>query len=150
VNILFNSQTPEYAWLSNFWPADMHLEIDGRRYRFTCVEGVYQALKNTEWTVENITPFEYMNGWEARKAGKAITLRHTWNDEKAEIMRLLSEIKYQQHPDLLQALIATGDDHLWHLSPWDGFWGAKQQGDSMVGLNMLGEMLMDIRSLERW
>ena len=51
--------------------------------------------------------------------------------------------KFEQHPDLARNLVATGDARLVEESNMDAFWGIGKKG---IGQNMLGVLLMEVRS----
>jgi ribA/ribD-fused uncharacterized protein len=54
--------------------------------------------------------------------------------------------KFETHPDLREALLATGDEELVENAPDDYYWGRGADGS---GANHLGKILMEVRSLLR-
>ena len=76
-----------------------------------------------------------------------------WVEHRRQIMVDALLLKFQQHPELLEALLATGDSTLVEASPLDRIWGIglratdplASQPDNWRGLNLLGECLMVVR-----
>lgn len=142
--ILFNSKTLETAWLSNFAWSQFWLNTSLGPKQFCCVEAAYQCAKHRpeDLTLEVIHRWCRMEGLEAKRAGKAIAVRPDWETRKVGVMRMLLERKFAPGTDFAARLLATGDERLVHLSPWDLFWGADDAG---YGENLLGKLIMGIR-----
>lgn len=129
-----------YAFLSNFWPVE--ITLDGKTY--PSVEHAYQAAKTTDQT-ERDDIRRVTKAGVAKKLGKAVTLRHGWDDIKLETMRALVWQKFE-NPYLREKLLATGDQPLIEGNTWgDTFWGVCDG----VGENHLGLILMNIRDRVR-
>jgi ribA/ribD-fused uncharacterized protein len=64
-----------------------------------------------------------------------------WEEKKVEYMKLVMQLKYEQHEDLRHILINTGLRPLIKCS-FDSFWG---DGGNGKGQNILGKILMSIR-----
>lgn len=61
-------------------------------------------------------------------------------------MRTVIKAKFDQNPDLLQRLRATGNAHLVEHTQNDAFWGDGSNGPTIgPGQNMLGQILMQFR-----
>ncbi len=119
----------EYRFLSNFY-----IEPDG-----THVEDEYQSAKTDPPAVELRTMFPGA----AKRAGRKLKLRDDWDSVKVQVMADLVFWKFQNHPELLEKLIATGDEELVEGNNWgDMFWGAC----GGRGLNHLGRILMQVRA----
>jgi hypothetical protein len=93
---------------------------------------VYEAVKNAPTAAEcfriaRANDQFKRSDWDARK--------------KLEMFRGLV-FKFQQHPDLRDKLIATGEIPLIENSPVDAFWGCGSDGS---GKNYLGLMLGNVR-----
>lgn len=69
-------------------------------------------------------------------------LRGDWEEVKDGVMREAVLAKFQQHSDLLSLLLSTGDAKLIEHTRNDSYWG---DGGDGSGLNMLGQILMDVR-----
>lgn len=133
--ILSNSRTPEWSWLSNFHPCDIVYE----GILFPSVENFYQAMKfdMTVWhRFINITAAESKTLADSMEITTA-----NWKVVRHDVMRIGLRLKFQ-HSELRQRLLDTGVEDIYHLSPWDLHWGVNRE---MVGENVLGKMLMEIR-----
>lgn len=69
-------------------------------------------------------------------------IRSDWNTVKDEIMKLALLNKFEQHSDLGQKLIDTGEKKLVEHTSNDSYWG---DGGDGKGKNRLGELLMEVR-----
>jgi ribA/ribD-fused uncharacterized protein len=79
---------------------------------------------------------------QAKHLGRHVALRKDWEDIKEKVMYDICLNKFTTHPDLLGALLDTGDAILIEGNTWgDREWG---QVDS-AGKNKLGKILMRIR-----
>jgi ribA/ribD-fused uncharacterized protein len=128
-------------YLSNFGPGQ--IVHDNKVYE--TAEHLYQALKTLdpeehEFVRKSPTPGE------AKKRGKKITLREDWDQVKDEIMRMILDLKFSQNPELMEKLLATGDQELIEGNWWgDTYWGVCFGS----GQNKLGLLLQEVRSAER-
>jgi len=123
-----------YEFLSNMYPCTIVTKEGGI---FSCTESAYQANKQVPYVKE----FTALNGFQAKKAGKLISVRPDWERVKVPIMKELLELKFAKGSPLANRLIAIQEeiveDNTWH----DTFWG-KCDG---IGENMLGKLLMEVR-----
>lgn len=65
-----------------------------------------------------------------------------WNDVKVRILTEIIRAKVQQHTEVRDALLATGDVEIIEVNPNDSFWGSGADGN---GQNNTGKILMKIR-----
>ena len=132
----------EYRWLSNFWWSP--ITVTGMKYQN--VEGAYQAAKTIN--IANRITFSDMTGGQAKRAGRNVILRPDWDFVKLEIMELCLRAKFMTYKDLAEKLIATGSVDIIELNTWgDTTWGQIEAKDgSLIGDNLLGKLLMNIRS----
>jgi len=72
-----------------------------------------------------------------------IKTRPDWEKAKVFVMRLVLRLKFQTDKHCKQVLLSTGDAQLVEDSPHDYYWGRGSKGN---GTNMLGKLLMEIRS----
>lgn len=78
-----------------------------------------------------------------------------WNQNRVGIVWYGNYLKFTQHQDLREMLIATGNKILVEASPYDKIWGVgyRASDDQILdpknwrGLNLLGETLMSVRSV---
>ena len=130
------------GWMfSNF--SNHGVTIDGKFYSTT--EHYFQSMKfvtTDETWAEAIrkanTPYlcKIMGG------SREHPLRKDWESIKDNVMRK-ALIAKSQHKDFVKELMATGDKTIIEASPTDYYWG---EGKSKTGKNMLGVLLMELRS----
>lgn len=126
----------DYFFLSNFYNCDIVYE--GISYK--SAEAAFQAQKCSDDNKK--LEFSALSAGQAKKLGKEIELRKDWNDIRVDIMKSVVRTKFDQHPELQEQLVATGDRCLIEVNVWhDKFWGVS----SGKGRNMLGRILMDLR-----
>jgi hypothetical protein len=110
---------------------------------FKSVEAAFQAAKTTN--MEERRKFINMTAAEAKKAGRKVELREDWGRIRNEIMIILVAQKFSNNDDLRRKLLdVTGEiveDNTWG----DTYWGRCNN----VGLNILGKILMALRSALR-
>lgn len=153
--IKFNSRTQGASFLSNFYRSPINIPVEFPvlgtsekevlRITFSTVEGAYQFMKFPvdHRTITLARLFADYNGFQAKAAGKSITVRPDWHAIKVNVMTGLIKAKFNQNKPLRQQLIDTNDCLLWHDSPWDTYWGFDDRGR---GYNMLGQILMRLRA----
>jgi len=84
-----------------------------------------------------------LNPSEAKRLGRRVRLRSDWEQVKYDVMLDVVRAKFNQHPDLAQKLLATGDEELVEGNDWgDTYWGVCNGR----GKNMLGKILMRVRA----
>lgn len=66
-----------------------------------------------------------------------------WNEQKLGIMLQIISAKLDQHKDVQERLLATGNRQIIENSPWDTFWGAGPEGKDQ---NNLGKLWMQLRN----
>lgn len=132
----------EFAFLSNFAAVDVN--YDGMTY--DTVEAAYQAAKTTDIMArQRIRLAETPN--QAKKLGRAVTLRTDWESIKVAVMTELLWDKFTQEP-FRSLLLSTQDETLIEGNTWnDRFWGATEYSGMWLGNNMLGKLLMQTRHL---
>ena len=142
-SIRFYSGSSTYSEFSNFAIYPIH--IDG--ITFPTVEHFYQWSKITNEKYKEMI-LQTPNPVEAKRIGgyKKARMRNDWDKIKFDVMYRAVKAKFEQHPELMNLLLNTGDSKLVHDSPWDNYWGNGPKGD---GYNMLGKILMEIRDKER-
>ena len=133
----------DYWFLSNFYPCA--ILFDG--FEFKSVEAAFQAAKCAD--LDQRAMFQPIGQPAmAKKLGRTVTLRSDWETVKLSILTELVRLKFVSSPELMGALLATGDamlveDNTWH----DNFYGncTCDRCRDTVGLNHLGRTLMQFR-----
>ena len=138
-------------YLSNMYPAEIYMDpslsqmfpmFTFDNYIYTASENLYQALKSNLFQHRKL--FAEVGAKYSKNLGKKLEIRSDWEDVKIEAMRLCLMLKFDQHPDLAEKLIATRDEYLEERNDWnDTYWGT-YLGE---GENHLGKLLMEIRTL---
>jgi ribA/ribD-fused uncharacterized protein len=83
---------------------------------------------------------------EERKGVLRPFLRPDWEEVKLDLITELVRRKFAD-PVLASALLATGDVPLWEGNTWgDRIWGVVEKDGAFAGKNLLGQILMLIRS----
>lgn len=136
VRSVINSFLGEHDFLSNFYPAIVHLDTEA----YLTVEHAYQAAKTND-PKERKKIRDTHSPFRAKQMGKKVTLRKDWESVKIDVMRKLVREKFT-HIDLRDRLLATGDAKLVEGNDWnDTFWGVCNG----KGENWLGRILMEVR-----
>lgn len=129
---MINQFRGPYRFLSNFY-----VEEDGKT-----VEHYFQAAKATS-SVEGRRILAASTPGKAKKLGRSSQQRHDWEGVKDIVMLTLLRRKFA-NPDLQKKLLATYPEELVEGNTWgDTYWG--QDTDSGLGLNKLGQLLMQVR-----
>ncbi len=131
-----------------FSPYTAHaIEINGVLY--PTVEHAYQCARYTDKNIidEIIKATSPVKAWQTSTKYKHLQIPEFKNDEyKLNIMKNLMRLKMEQHDEVRQALIDSGDlqivKHIVTYPPGDGFW---DDGTDGRGLNHIGKMWMEIR-----
>jgi len=139
--IKFYEKDHPYGFFSNFSNHAVYL----KNKIWKTSEHYYQSQKFADTDYEE----------EIRKAPKpsmakdmaeksSFPIRSDWKSIKISTMREVLYAKFTQHPDLRKELIKTDPSILIEHTENDHYWG---DGGNGSGKNMLGNLLMDIRSL---
>ena len=154
--ILFHQRDRvDFGFLSNFYPCTV--KIDGRSWPHT--EAYYQSRKseNPEYhdrILHNLKPSWAKYVGDSRIGHPKIAkkswfrkhpedLRSDWKAVKVDVMRIALQAKFTQNKNLQLALWNTIPAELIEDSLSDSFWG---YGEDRCGENMLGKLLMELRS----
>ena len=143
MTIYFYSTTDKYGYLTNFSRHGFHL--DGKHW--PTVEHYFQAQKFSGTEYEErvrraTTPRE------AKRLGndRSRPLRSDWGQVKDDVMKRAIMSKFEAHDEIRGLLLGTGDEELVEDAPRDYYWGCGADG---TGKNMLGKILMEVRSVLR-
>jgi ribA/ribD-fused uncharacterized protein len=137
--INFYLKDKEYGCFSNF--AAYPIEVKGKVWPTS--EHYFQAQKFAGTEHEEAIRLANSPMMAARMGrDRTVPLRSDWEALKDEVMREAIRAKFQQHQDLRQTLLATGNARIAEHTEKDSYWG---DGGDGSGKNMLGRILMEIR-----
>ena len=132
-----------YSCFSNF--SAHGFELNG--VYWPTVEHYFQAQKFAG------TPYEDQirdahSPKKAKELGRSrkLPLRPDWEEVKDDIMRQGVLLKFRTHASIREILLGTEGEELVENAPSDYYWGCGANG---TGLNRLGQILMEIRTLLR-
>lgn len=135
----------EYRFLSNFAPVSVR--YDGTV--FSTSEHAYQACKAQDEPELYDRIAAATDPDEAKRLGRRAVLPDGWDERKRYVMLEIVTAKFSQNPSDRERLLETGEQPLVELNSWDDtYWGADI--DTGTGLNMLGRILMSVRSSLRF
>lgn len=133
------------AALSNFHAHPFHVPMFDRVV--DTAEHAFNAAKTTNRDQVDRVLAARTPG-EAKRLGRRVPLRPGWDTGvRVSAMRHILTAKFAD-PQLRQVLVGTGDLHLVENNDWhDDFWGSCQcpRHAATPGVNMLGELLMELR-----
>lgn len=127
----------KYGFLSNFF------HYDGR----VTAEHLFQSMKSLDpqW---QLAILDADSPTEAKLLGKECPLRENWEKIKDDVMWWVLQSKFRKGSDCRKWLLETGEAELiegnWH---GDSYWGYDYK--SQAGLNVLGQLLMELRDTIR-
>lgn len=138
--INFYSVKGEYGAFSNFSRHSIKL----KGHEWPTSEHYFQAMK-FEGTSHETEVRNAPSPREAANMGRERTrpLRKDWEEVKDDVMREAVRAKFTQNEHLKKLLLSTGDATLVEHTENDRYWG---DGGDGKGKNMLGKILMEIRS----
>ncbi len=131
-----------------FSPYTAHaLEIEGVVY--PTLEHAYQCQRYTDQEIikEIRLASSPIKAWEISSKYKHLQIPEFKNwDHKLKIMKMLMNMKAEQHEEIRQALLDSENleivKHIVTYPPGDGFWDDGEDGN---GLNYIGKLWMEIR-----
>ncbi|RWO75001.1 MAG: DUF1768 domain-containing protein [Mesorhizobium sp.] len=145
-SVVFLKTNERFGGLSNMAPG-FPLWVNGVRIRTS--EALYQACRFPHMPdVQRIIIDEH-SPMTAKMRSKPFRedSRPDWEVVRVKIMRWCLRVKLAQNwGEFGRLLLATGDRPIVEQSRKDDFWGAKVAEDgSLVGMNVLGRLLMELR-----
>lgn len=144
--IVFKRTNEQYGGLSNMAPG-FPLCVNGVSIRTS--EALYQACRFPHMPELQRLILGERSPMTAKMIGKPhrTDSRKDWSRVRIPIMRWCLRLKLSQNWNKFSTLLlSTGDKPIVEESQKDCFWGAKPQEDgSIVGRNVLGRLLMELR-----
>jgi ribA/ribD-fused uncharacterized protein len=143
--ITFGKTSKAYGGLSNMAP-NFAVHVSG--INFFTVEHLYQACKfplfpNIQEEIINerspITAKQISRKYDA-------FVRQDWNEIRVAVMQWVLEIKLSQNWEVFsQLLLSTENKPIVEYTTKDKIWGATPEGNTLVGQNVLGKLLTNLR-----
>jgi ribA/ribD-fused uncharacterized protein len=140
--IYFYRTEDEYGEFSNFAPYS--IKLDGKTWPTS--EHYFQAQKfiDTDPAWFGAIRKASTPGIAARMGrDRKRPLRRDWESVKDDVMRRALAAKFDQHPELAELLLSTGDEPLVEHTHNDVYWA---DGGDGSGKNMLGRLLVELRT----
>ncbi|WP_449417329.1 NADAR family protein [Phormidium nigroviride] len=139
----YSTREEPYGCFSNF--SAHGFELDGAYWPTS--EHYFQAQKfigtpHVEQIRQVKTPKDAAKMGRDRKR----PLRQDWEEVKDDIMRKAVLCKFDNHANIREVLLSTGDEEIVENSPIDYYWGCGKDGS---GKNKLGLILMEVREILR-
>jgi len=145
-SVVFRKTTERFGGLSNM-ASGFPLEVNGIRMRTS--EALYQACRFPHRPDVQRLIIQQYSPMTAKMRSKPYRkdTRPDWEKVRVEVMRWCLRVKLARNWEKFSALLlATGDRPIVEASGRDEFWGAKPADEeSMVGVNILGRLLMELR-----
>jgi ribA/ribD-fused uncharacterized protein len=146
--IAFTKVALPFGWLGNMAP--FPVKHDGKRWLTT--EALFQALRfDDDGVKEELRTIKSPMGVKMRaKREKARMVVVPQSEQDLANMEMVLRLKLEQHPDLQEKLLDTGEETIVEdCSKRPGgsgkFWGAVLKDCQWVGENMLGKLWMKLR-----
>jgi ribA/ribD-fused uncharacterized protein len=141
--IMFYSTSDEFGFFSNFAPYPIKLK--GKIWPTS--EHYFQAQKFAGTEHEEAVRREKSPMIAARMGrDRKRPLRRDWESVKDSLMREAVRAKFEQHQELRDRLLATGEAKIVEHTDRDSYWG---DGGDGSGRNMLGIILVEVREAIR-
>jgi type I restriction enzyme, S subunit len=144
--VVFRITSGEFGGLSNMAP-DFPLEVNGIPIATT--EALYQACRFPDRPDVQALVLDQRSPMTAKMKSKRYrkSTRADWEKVRVKIMRWCLRVKLAQNWSSFSALLLkTGHRPIVEESRKDDFWGAKpQDGGRLLGMNVLGRLLMELR-----
>lgn len=151
--IAFTKTKLPYGWLGNMSPYP--LEFGGKQWRTS--EALFQALRFKDKAIQELIREEKspMSAKMVMKDNIALVTLKIHSQKDVSNMKMCLIIKLEQHPELIEELINTGDKIIIEDVTTRGdvggncFWGAMlvehEDGFHWVGKNTLGLLWVELR-----
>lgn len=145
---VFRKTNERLGGLSNMAPG-FPIVVNERQIRTS--EALYQACRfpdNPEIQERVIAEISPMTAKMRTKPFREKLGRSDWFSIRTKVMRWCLRVKLAQNfQTFRELLLATNDLQIVEESRKDDFWGAKPEGELLVGSNVLGRLLMELREL---
>ena len=143
---LVGDHQPDAAWLSNFSPDPVRLDVGRGERSYPTLEHAYQAAK-ARTAEDHDRVAAAPDPEQAKRAGRALERREDWREVRTGVMRAALAAKFAPGSVAARRLLATGDAVLVELAPHgDELNGLSPQPDgTWRGRNLVGVLLTERR-----
>ena len=130
---------------SNFQP--LATPIAAGPWTFASTEHLYQSAKFGPSPDVQERIASTSSAREAAQLGRSAKgINPDWSSQRIDVMRWIIRVKHEANPGEIATLLErTGDKPIVEISNKDAFWGAKPQGHTLQGANVLGHLWMELR-----
>jgi ribA/ribD-fused uncharacterized protein len=159
-SIYFISDSPDYNWMSNFFPCTF--TDDDEEYEFKSTEQFFMFRKTKDFGAKKLSN-DIMKSSNSRAIKKIGQTRfegfnpELWEQKKIDVMARGLSLKFNQNEELKQKLIETHPKELYEANKFDRDWGIGFDVKTAVmkelysdnkgfGKNILGNMLKELRN----
>lgn len=171
--IRFYDPKKQYGFLSNFYKAPFFIDKEWptsehyfQAQKFIHIKEYYDLISVSDTpgkaaALARQKKYRFGNKWKVNKKSseeqpgfqfinsaidkyKDLQIRPDWNNVREDIMREAITAKFLQNPELKKKLLETGQRELIEHTSRDSYWG---NGGNDQGLNRLGHLLMELRSM---
>ena len=143
--VSFRRTREHFGGLSNM-SAGFSIEVNG--VSIATSEALYQSCRYPDKPDVQRIIIEQRSPMTAKMKSKRYlqSTRPDWNQVRVSLMRWCLQVKLAQNWDTFgNLLLSTGDAPIVEDSRRDTFWGAKRTDERLVGINVLGRLLMELR-----
>lgn len=113
-------------------------------------EHLYQAMRFNNFPEIQNEIIQQDNAMKAKLVSNKYKIKYSrpdWERIQIQVMRWALEIKLSQNWEKFSALLkSTGTKPIVEYTPKYKIWGARPQGNKLVGVNALGRLLMELRA----
>jgi N-glycosidase YbiA len=146
--IAFKKVKEPFGWLGNM--AAFPIVHEGKSWRTS--EALFQALRFSDDESRELIR-EQKSPMSAKMISKSLADKRTivpMSEADLDLMRLVLRLKVEQHPELKEQLLATGDEVLIEdvsarKNESGLFWGAGWKDGDWQGENWLGKLWVELR-----
>ena len=137
-----------YQDFSNFAKAPFTVRLNGQQTTFPTVEHYFHHQKANLFNDRSskIAILNTPDPLQAKRVGRQVNNfdPKAWNAAAEKHIANGMYLKFSQHPDLKEKLLATGNEDLLEANPYDSTYGIGRDGK---GQNLTGKCLMRVREL---
>jgi ribA/ribD-fused uncharacterized protein len=143
--ITFRKTSEAFGGLSNMAP-NFTVQVSG--VNFFTVEHLYQVCKFPLFPLIQLEIIKERSPITAKQISRKYDafVRQDWNEIRVTVMQWVLEIKLSQNWEVFsQLLLSTENKPIVEYTTKDKIWGATPEGNTLVGQNVLGKLLTNLR-----